>query len=448
MRRGGRTAGGNVRGWYKKNEKKIKTAARVAGTAAAVAGTAYLGAKYGKRLGGAGKRIARLAANNRAPAVYSKTRAAYGKARGIVGAAGGKMRSAGGAVRSKANHLGYKAKTGVNTMRSRMTTPRLAANNQALAGNSKLRRVYGKTAGSVDALGRKARSVGGTIQSKANHAVYVGKSRAGELKRRATTTRIQPTGIARDSKVRRAYGKAAGAVESSARKAGSAVKSGAETVRSKAGHAAYVGKNRAKAAGSAAKSKAASVGNVVKKKAGDAKSKVRSVTDPNSQRNMRKRVNQKFANAHKNSTLSSNDSIRNRVNRGLNNVEQRARNAKATGDYYAAKAKNTVNNLRNSTVKRSGRNATKIGGSTKNGAARAAAQRVERRRQTVNKVKNAPRNVVRGVADYNRRNPNAKLVVGAAAGAGMTAYGVGRTAQQVRRYNNARKRGKKTASRR
>ena len=83
VRSGARNAAGRSKSWYKKNEKKIKRAAKIAGTAAAVAGTVYLGKKYGKQGLRAAKRLGR-AAPFKARAVGNKARTMYAK--GVVNA--------------------------------------------------------------------------------------------------------------------------------------------------------------------------------------------------------------------------------------------------------------------------------------------------------------------------------------------------------------------------
>lgn len=64
VRSGARNAAGRSKSWYKKNEKQIKRAAKIAGATAAVAGTAYLGARYGKSALKTAGKLARSARNS------------------------------------------------------------------------------------------------------------------------------------------------------------------------------------------------------------------------------------------------------------------------------------------------------------------------------------------------------------------------------------------------
>ena len=149
------------------------------------------------------RKTPRLVSNTQGIGRDSKARRIYGKATSAIG---GAARKAGNTIGGKANHIRYKAKTAVNESIRRRKTPRLVANTQAAAKNSRARRIYGQAR---DTVSNTARKVGGTVRDRANHAKYVVTSRAKEASRRRKTPRIEATARSHamkpNSRARNAY---------------------------------------------------------------------------------------------------------------------------------------------------------------------------------------------------------------------------------------------------
>lgn len=245
-----------MRGWYKKNEKKIKRAAKIAGATAAVAGTAYLGARYGK----SAVRAARGFASKAAPGVkgFAK-RAAYNAKSAPMrfGAkAGVKARTAYAKGVVNARHLGQNIKSGFGKAKSTArgfvadSRTRRAARN-ADKGYERIKRTLNGVPGGSSAFKSAARKAGSAVGGAARKASG------------AASTAFRGVGY----HARRTGAKAKNAARNLGYMAGN-VKGNAKRAASKAGTAA---KNAAYKAGGKAKTTASRVKNTAKNAPGNAK---------------------------------------------------------------------------------------------------------------------------------------------------------------------------------
>lgn len=259
VRSGARNAAGRSKSWYKKNEKKIKRAAKIAGATAAVAGTAYLGTRYGKSALKAASKL-----HTRAGMMRGMTGGAFKKAgRGAKSAFGRIKRSK--AV-TGARMAGYEVLGRAdNALQSGRKTAKLYGDRAAIGFNkAKSRTVFAtKYAGSkAKGITRKA---GGAIKNGAKRASAPVRGAYYEALGRADNAiqRAKRGGVQFDAKY------AASRAKGVARKAGVAVKRSKAVTRARmagyevlgrADNAAQKARKSAKRVGKAVRTKAYSAG--------------------------------------------------------------------------------------------------------------------------------------------------------------------------------------------
>ncbi len=261
VRSGARNASGRSKSWYKKNEKKIKRAAKIAGATAAVAGTAYLGARYGKSaLKAAGK------LHTRVGMMRGMTGGAFKKAgRGVKSAFGRVKRSK--AV-TGARMAGYEVLGRADNALQRGRKSAKYYGNKAYIGFNKAKN---RTAFATKYAGSKAkgaaRKAGSAIKSGTKRATAPVRGAYYEALGRVDNAiqRAKRGGIQFDAKY------AASRVKGAARKAGGTVKGAANKVKrskavTKARMAGYEALGRADNAAQKARKSAKRVGKAVRTK--------------------------------------------------------------------------------------------------------------------------------------------------------------------------------------
>jgi hypothetical protein len=194
-----------MRGWYKKNEKKIKRAAKIAGATAAVAGTAYLGARYGKSAVRAAKRLGR-AAPFKARAVGNKARTMYAK--GVV----------------NARHAGKNIKTGFGNV-----TRKAGARASAFKANNKLARSSANAYRKYGVVGSNLRKGDKAFIDAGKAAKRAGSNLASKARKTAIKTGFKANALGYKAKA--TYAKGVVGAKGAARKAGATAKKAASQAK-------------------------------------------------------------------------------------------------------------------------------------------------------------------------------------------------------------------------
>lgn len=222
VRSGARNAAGRSKSWYKKNEKQIKRAAKIAGATAAVAGTAYLGTRYGKSAVRAAKRLGR-AAPFKARVVGNKARTMYAK--GVV----------------NARHAGRNIKTGFGNV-----TRKVGARASAFKANNKLARSSANAYRKYGVVGSNLRKGDKAFIDAGKAAKRAGSNLASKARKTAIKTGFKANALGYKAKA--TYAKGIVGAKGAARKAGATAKKAASQAKFDASRKLRAAGYKAKAA--------------------------------------------------------------------------------------------------------------------------------------------------------------------------------------------------------